>query len=63
MITVGNARKNHTHLRAFACPVGEAPRQSAKVIFWQVYSASHQLLIVDGNTKRTFFEGTTRECY
>jgi hypothetical protein len=63
MITVGNARKNHTYLRAFAYPGGEAPRQSAKLIFWQTYYVNHQLLIVGGNMRITSFEGTTRECY
>jgi hypothetical protein len=55
MITVGNARKNHTHLGAFAYPGGETPLQSAKMIYWQAYSVNHQLLTVGCNSKRILF--------
>jgi hypothetical protein len=55
MITVGNARKNRTHLSGFAYPGGETAPQSAKMICWQAYSANHRLLTVGCNAKRILF--------
>jgi len=55
MITLGSARKNHTHLSAFVYPGGETPQQSAKTIHWQAYSVNYRLLTLGSNSKRILF--------
>jgi hypothetical protein len=55
MITVKNARKDHTRLSALACPGDERPPASGKMICWQASSVNHRLLTGGANSERILF--------
>jgi hypothetical protein len=63
MIKVPKARNDQARPSALAYPGMEKRLRSGKMIYWQAYSAKHQLLTAACSSETVFFERTTHECY